>query len=138
MFDPGFIKNDIDSDKEFAGSTKILGSFSFFPTSHINLSWTDFIFLFVSRVRPTIFAKSNMVPHFAEKRFQKRAAKLQKLTCMLCDIESFSDCYRTAQHVLSPGCCERIRANRRSGLKRKLFSSTRKSYNFMRDNYEGC
>ena len=40
--------------------------------------------------------------------------------------------------MLSPGCWERIRANRRSELKRKLLSPTRKSFNFVRDTYEGC
>ena len=79
-----------------------------------------------------------MVRHFAEKRGQNRDAKLQKLTCMFCGAEGFSDCYRTAEHVLSPGCWERIRGNRRSGLKRKLLSPTRKSYNFVQYTYEGC
>ena len=39
--------------------------------------------------------------------------------------------------VMSPGGGERIRFNRRSGLKRKLLSLTRKNYNFVRDTYEG-
>ena len=70
-----------------------------------------------------------MVRHFAEKRYEKRVAKLKKMTCTFRGTEGFSDCYRTAEHVLSPGCWEKIRANRRSGLKRKLLSPTRKSYN---------
>ena len=79
-----------------------------------------------------------MARHFAEKRCQKRNAKLQKLICMFCGMEGFRDCYRTAEHALSPGCWERIRANRRSGLKGKLLSPTKKSYNFVRATYEGC
>ena len=79
-----------------------------------------------------------MVRHFAEKRCQKRDAKLQKLTCMFCGTESFSDCYRTVDDVLSPGFWERIRANRRPGLKQKLLPPTSKSYNFAQDTYEVC
>ena len=91
------------------------------------ISWTDFIFIFVSRVRPTAFAKkNNMVCYFAEKRCHKSDAKLQKLTFKFCGTKGFSDCYRNAVHVLSPSSWERIRANRRSGLKRKLLSPTRK------------
>ena len=68
-----------------------------------------------------------MVNHFAEKRCEKRDARLNKVTCMFGGTEGFSDCYRTAELVLSPGCWERIRANRRSGLKRKLLYPARKS-----------
>ena len=79
-----------------------------------------------------------MVRYFAKKRCEKNDAKLKKLTCMFCGTEGFSDCYKTAEPVLSPGCWERIRANRISGLKRKLLSSTRRSYSFVPDTYEGC
>ena len=79
-----------------------------------------------------------MFRHFAEKRCEKRDAKLKKLTCMFCGTEGFSDCSRIAEHVLSPGCWERIRANRSSGLKRKLLSLTRKNYNFVQHTSEGC
>ena len=79
-----------------------------------------------------------MVRHFAEKRCEKRDTKLKKLTCMFCGTEDFSDCYRNAEHVFSPGCWKKIRANLTSGLKGKLLSPTRKSYNFVGDINEGC
>ena len=69
--------------------------------------------------------KSNLVRHFAEKQCEKSDAKLMKLTCLFCGTKGFSDCYRSAEHVLSPRCWERIRANQKPGLKRKLLSSTR-------------
>ena len=97
----------------------------------------DFILLFVSRVRLTIFAKKQHGRHFAENWYQKRDAKLQKLTCLFCGTEGFSDCYRTAEHVLSPGCWEKIGANRSFGLKRKLLSPTRKSYNYHSERSRG-
>ena len=62
----------------------------------------------------------------------------EKTDLLFCGTEGFSDCYRTAEHVFSPGCWEGIRANRRSGLRRKLLSPTRKSYNFKLDTYEVC
>ena len=82
--------------------------------------------------------KSNMVRRFAEKRCEKREANLKKLFCIFRGTEGFSNCYRTAEHVKSPACWERMRADRRSVLKRKLLSPTRGSYNFVRDSYEGC
>ena len=100
------------------------------------LSWT--VFFSFPECDLQLSQKSNMVRNFIEKRCQKRDAKLQKLTCMFCGTEGFSDGYKTAEHVLSPGCWERIRANRGSGLKRKLLFPTRKSYNIKRDTYEGC
>ena len=87
---------------------------------------TDFDFLFVLEFELQ-FSQSNMVRRFAEKRCEKREAKLRKLFCMFCGTVGFSDCYRIAEHVMSPACWERIRANRRSVLKRKLLSPTRRS-----------
>ena len=98
---------------------------------------TDFDFLFVPEF-DLQFSQSNMVRRFAEKRCEKREAKLKKLFCMFCGTEGFSHCYRIAEHVMSPACWEMIRANRRSVLKRRPLSPTRRSYNFVRDSFEGC
>ena len=68
--------------------------------------------------------KGILVHQFAEKRCEKREAGLKKLTSTVFGMEGFIGSYRIAEHLMSPECWKRIRANQRSGLEPKLLSPT--------------
>ena len=100
------------------------------------LDW--FFFFSFQKATLNFRKKRHMVRHFNEKLCEKMEAKLKKLICLFCCTEDNSDCYRTAEHMMSAGCWKKIRANWRSGLNWKLLSPTRKNYDFVQDSYEGC